>query len=443
MRNNILVTLLFITLFANINTKAQTSVYDTINIMSYNVLDYGMPNTVGCPALNSPNKHEYLKTIVMYKQPDILGLVKMASFPTTFCTDTVIKKVLDTVCPGCYAHVDYTNLSGYEKTNMLYYKKAKFAYVSTTPLYYADNTVSDICIHKFFYKDTNLVYTHDTTYLSIILIHLQSGASNAASRATEITAVMNWLNANVTTLGNYMFMGDFNTQTSSEACYQSVISSPNIPTLFFDPVESLGNWVGTPTLYANYLTQSTRVTDPGDCGATGGMDNWFDHIMVSEAILYGSKNVQYVADSYTTIGQDGQHTLGAINGMPTNTSVPTNVLNALYYMSSHLPLSTKLAFKISSTYSINDKNNLGNDVTIFPNPVNDFIMIRFHLNYNKNIKIKLINTLGITVKELFINKNNFKNELRIKANDLTKGIYFIKITDDSGNAIVSKKIVKE
>jgi len=178
MRNNILVIPLFITLFANINTKAQTSVYDTINIMSYNVLDYGMPNTVSCPALNSPNKHEYLKTIVKYKQPDILGLVKMASFPTTFCTDTVVKKVLDTVCPGCYAHVDYTNLSGYEKTNMLYYKKAKFSYVSTTPLYYADNTVSDICIHKFFYKDTNLVYTHDTTYLSIILIHLQSGASN-------------------------------------------------------------------------------------------------------------------------------------------------------------------------------------------------------------------------------------------------------------------------
>jgi len=442
MRNNILLLIIFLTFNIVVKTNAQTSVYDTINIVSYNVLDYGMPNTVSCPTLNSPNRHQYLKTIINYTKPDILGLVKMTALPTTFATDTITKMVLDSACQGCYAHVDYTNLSGYEKTNMLFYKKAKFGYMSTTPLYYADNTVSDICLHKLFYKDTNLVYTHDTTFLSIILVHLQSGASSASSRAAEITGVMNWLNANVTTLGNYMFMGDFNTQNSSEACYQSIITSPNIPTLFFDPVENLGNWAGTPTLYSNYLTQSTRLIDPGDCGATGGMDDWFDHVMVSEAILYGSKSVQYVADSYTTIGQDGQHTLGAITGTPTNTTVPADVLNALYYMSSHLPLSVKLAIQLSSTYAINDKNNLGNDIDVFPNPINDFIMIRFHLNYKKNIKVKLVNTLSITLKEINFNKNSFNNEIKINANNITKGIYFIKIMDENGNILTIKKVIK-
>src|SRR5579859_6845673 len=44
---------------------------DTLRIMTYNVLHYGDH----CQGTNS-SLHAYLKTIVQYKSPDVLGLVK-------------------------------------------------------------------------------------------------------------------------------------------------------------------------------------------------------------------------------------------------------------------------------------------------------------------------------------------------------------------------------
>ena len=362
--------------------------------------------------------------------------------PLTFITDTIIQCVLDSVCTGCYKHTNYYNLSGYEKADMIYYKPSKFGFISTTPIYYADSNISDINLNRFYYKDTNLIHTHDTTFLSIILVHLESGSSSASARATEIAGAMAWLNANVTTLGNYIFMGDFNTQSFTEACYQSLITSPNLPTLFFDPVYQSGDWGPNPSLFANFLTQSTRTTDPGDCGSTGGMNDWFDHILLSEPVLYGLQSVQYIPGSYTTIGQDGLHTLAAINGSPTNTSVPSDVLNALYYMSSHLPVSIKIAITLSSTDFINNNNKIQDDVSVFPNPASDFIIIKMKSINNKINKIKLINTLGITVKEIALSTINLNNEIKINVNDIAKGVYFAEVIDNAGNVLSIKKIIK-
>ena len=250
---------------------------------------------------------------------------------------------MDSVCPNCYACVDYTKVSGYKKVNTLFYKTAKFGYLGTISIYTADNSISDINLHKLYYKSADLATTHDTIYLNVIVVHDASGASSASQRATEIGGAMSWMAANVKLPGNYIFMGDFNTQSSSEACFQSVINPTDTTVRFYDPPNQVGNWSGSPASFANYLTQSTRTTDPGDCASTNSLLARFDHILCTNPIMQGINNIQYIPETFKVIGQDGLHTGKALIDAPTNVSVPPNILNALYMMSEHLPVQLKLA----------------------------------------------------------------------------------------------------
>lgn len=330
--------LLFLSILGIAPVCAQTSAYDTLRVLSYNTLNYGFTSS-SCPALITDNKHAWLRTVVNYLQPDIIGLVKMDASPPSFTEDSVIRYALG----SNFGHTPYTDYSGYEKENMLYYRKSKVGFSSTTTIYSGDPDISDINLHKLFYLSPSLATTHDTIFLNIILVHLQSGSGDATERATEIQGVMTWLNANVTSQGNYIIMGDFNTQSSNESCYQQLITSANPYTLFYDPVNDLGNWSDTPTRYAQYLTQSPRLNDPGDCGATGGLNDWLDHILCTQYIMQGTDSVLFIPGSFKVIANDGQHVAIDLLADPPDTIVPDSVVNAAYYMSSHLPVFAQLA----------------------------------------------------------------------------------------------------
>src|SRR5579872_3270435 len=64
----------FTTIFFHLCTARSQQKF--IKIMSYNVLKYGN----GCQGPNGLY-HTYLKTIVTYVSPDIIGLIKVASIP--------------------------------------------------------------------------------------------------------------------------------------------------------------------------------------------------------------------------------------------------------------------------------------------------------------------------------------------------------------------------
>jgi len=325
--------------------EAQQTSLDTLRIMSYNTLNYGFASSDDCPALITDNKNIWLKTVVQYMQPDILGLVKMDATPISFTTDTVIQAALDTG----YDHTPYTNNSGYEKENMLYFKKSKIGLISTTTIYSGDQNISDINLHRLFYKSPYLATTHDTVFLNIILVHLESGSSSTSERATEIQGAMTWMNSHIKAPGNYIFMGDFNVTSSNEGCFQQLINSTNPDTKFVEPTGQLGDWSNNPSQFALYLTQSPRLNDPGDCGATGGLNDWLDHILCSPYIMQGADSVTYIPGTFHVIGQDGLHTSQDLLAAPQDTVVPSNALNALYYMSSHLPVTLQLEIKTPDT----------------------------------------------------------------------------------------------
>ena len=331
-------------LFALINViKAQNNFSDTVSLITYNLNNFGFASTKSCPLEGSPLKPGYLRTILKYlNAPDIVSFQKFNGTPKTLASDSIKRTIMDSICLNCYGVVDFTNNSGYKKVNTLYYKNSKFGYLGTVSIYSADNNISDINLHKLYYKSPSLVTNHDTIYLNVIVVHDESGASSASKRATELSGAMSWMSANVKTAGNFVFMGDFNTQSSTEACFQILTNPKDSILRFYDPPNQLGNWSGSPTSFAKYLTQSTRSTDIGDCASNNTMLARFDHILCTNPIMQGTQSIKYIPGTFNVVGQDGLHTGKALIDAPTNVSVPPDVLSALYNMSEHLPVQLKL-----------------------------------------------------------------------------------------------------
>ena len=407
----------------------------TLTVMNYNVGNYGAPATTSCPLLNLTQKNAYLRTIMQYVSPDIVALTKMSNLSTIFSNTTVIDSVFNKNCAGCYSHAGFTNVSGYSKVNMLYFNTSKLGFLNTSTIYSGDPSISDINLHKLYYKSPTLATQHDTIFINVIIAHLKSGSSNSSVRATEISGAMTWLNTHITSAGNYIFMGDFNTQSSTENCFQYLINSSNPNTKFYDPPNQLGNWTSSPTLFSNYLTHSIRTSDPGDCNAIGGINNRFDHILCTQSIMTGTNSVTYIPSTYKVLGQDGLHTNLALIDPPTNTSAPTAVINALYYMSEHLPevIHLQINYNLSTNaYEIADSN-----FTITPNPSSSGIFQVAATNESLSC-IEVYNLLGQKIVTTNSNTQNAVIDLRKEA----KGIYYVKITDVYKRYVIKKIIIQ-
>ena len=355
-----------------------------------------------------------------------------------FCTDTLLHNVFDSVCNGCWGYGAYTNVSGYAKKSMLYFKTNRFGYVNSTVIYSADTAISDITMHTLYYLSPYLAITHDTVYLNVVVAHLKSGSSGVAARTAEVAGAMSWLDAHISGPENIIFMGDLNTTKSTENCFKSLVNSTNMDTRFYDPPNQLGNWSSIPYTFALYLTQSTRTTDPGDCSSTGGLGNRYDHMLMTSPILNGTHSIQYLSGSYQVIGQDGNHTGIALIDSPSNTSVPPNVNDALYYMSEHLPVAMHLKISYASPAGVTAAIQPPFHVHIYPNPAKAACTIE------ATNKIAAITVYSLPGEKLFTTVASKLNEHQSTLNltQFPKGIYFIQITDVEKN-VVNAKLVLE
>jgi hypothetical protein len=408
--------------------------------MSYNTLNYDIFDKT-CPTNVNSLKNKYLREIIRYVQPDIVGLVKMNQDPP-FLNDSIPSFVLDSACNGCWGHGVLTDYSGYSKANMIYFKTSKFGLYRTKTIYAADGAISDINMHQLYYKDSSLARTHDTIFLNIILVHDLSGGSNASQRAAEIGGAMAWLSANVKTPGNYIFMGDFNVTSSGEGCFQAMLNPSNPYVKFNEPTGLSGNWSSNPSQVSNYITQSTRTATLPDCGSSGGLTDWFDHIMCSDFIMKGTDAFTYLPGSFTVIAQDGNHTKKALTDGPVNTSAPSNIVHDVYNMSNHMPISLKLA--------LNPLHRASGIADQFNNKPTDEVTCRYfnnNLNFStldeslmgKNCSLVVYDCLG---KIVFISQVSIGNNTEpVNISFLPKGAYIISLT--SGNqSICRDKLMK-
>lgn len=400
---------------------------DTIRIMHYNLLMYG-DDFGGCNSSNNNvnDKNGYLRTIIDYVKPDIVTVNEI--YKDFNYHDLILDSVFNINGVDYFARGNPPNLSYGYTLNQVYYNTQLFTLESNDAV---ETSVRDIDIFRMSYKVSNALNNID---LNCVVAHLKAGDSqaNATERANETNALMNYLDNNNAS-GNYIMAGDFNVYTASEQAFTNLILHSNEDIRFYDPIDKIGEW-HTNYFFANEHTQSTHSF--GECHSSGGMDDRFDFILISNEIKDGTNDMEYLTDSYWAVGQDGQHYNKSLIDSPENTSVPEDVLSALYNMSDHLPVimdmivTDELGLKESAFQNLNIS---------FNNPVKENLEISFTIDQPTEILFDIMSLNGNTIYSTKVIRNS--NSTIIPTDQLAKGLYLLKISNNVGD-VTYRKVIK-
>lgn len=375
---------------------------DTITVMSYNILNY--------PASNL-SKADTLKPIIQYIKPDIFMITELTS---SSGATTILNDALNVGTINYYQKATYFN--GPDTDNMLYYNADKLVLYSQ---YEISTTLRNISEYVLYYDEPNITAQSDTVFIHCYMAHLKAstGAANEQQRNQEAVTLKNYLDSK-SNLENVIVGGDFNLYTSTEAAYNTILNGGNVTLL--DPINTPGAWNNNSS-FANVHTQSTRSGSLGDGGSFGGMDDRFDFIFFNNDLPTGANGLTYVPNSYEALGNDGNHFNKSINASPTNTSAPSNVIDALYYMSDHLPIIIKTY--VAANVSVEEEQISSKWKGYFANN-------KFYFSSNKiepTLKVEVFDLLGKLVKS---ETKMSTKKLDLVLNNMQASMYFIKISSN-------------
>lgn len=174
-------------------------------------------------------------------------------------------------------------------------------------------------------------YVYNSHYKS------DDGSSDLARRQIEAVAIR----SNADALGqgtNVFYVGDFNSYSSSEAFYQTLLSSGNGQAK--DPINQPGSWAGNST-FRSIMTQAPSASPPS--GLTGGgLDDRFDFQLFSHE-LTDAVGLEYVTGTYHVFGNNGSVPVNQSINSGNNTALPdlinrTTILTLLTTVTDHLPV---------------------------------------------------------------------------------------------------------
>lgn len=435
--------LLFVLIFGNIFVN-RIKAEDTIRIMQYNLLYYGKQyNDCTTSNNNIDNKNNYLKTIVEHIKPDIFGVNELdgnGSYPEVNDAQYLLDNALNI---NGISHYRKTNAPEAFLSNIIFYNTNKVILKSSHSINVSYGGLAKYYnAYKFYYNSDNLETTGDTAYFYCVVAHFKAGnlPENLTQKAYESERIMDFFEK-IGEAGNYIVMGDFNVYSPTEECFQNLINPDNSLYTFYDPANQIGEWSGNSD-YRFYHTQSTRLTVPeGGCPSSGGMDDRFDFIMASGYIMDGTDHFQYIDGSYKAIGQDGSKFNQALN-IVSNTTVPTNVAQALYLMSDHLPVYMEMKVDQNLGEPLSVEKSVEEEVKVFyNNPVNDLLNLSIKTDNKKDINCELVSLSGKIIFSKTIRLIYGLNKTDISVSDVDSGIYILKL-HDGNNQIYSGKMVK-
>ncbi len=407
--------------------------FDTLKLMTYNLMYYRETTSFCTNSNNNPtSKDGYMATIIDYTLPDILVVNELGGSNAALNSFRLLSNSLNQNGRSNYSFANATSNSNL--ANMIYFNSNKLGLKeqqTVTQDLNGGSLIRLIDIYTLYHIEPNLAQHQDTTFLHIVAAHLKAGSSNAdaTERHEACQSLMSFLAANNMD-GNVFMLGDFNLYRSGEAAFQELLNYSQAAYRFRDPINLPGNWGNS--AYASFHTQSTRTS--GSCFSTGGMDDRFDFILVSDEVMNQAQRVKYLSGSYTTVGQDGNRYNGSLIS-PTNNSAPSNVINALYNMSDHLPVTIEVEVMGPTGLSLESSQKELN--VRFQNPTTGYLSIELS-------QAEILNTISIqdlsgkTVAKKAINNST---TVDFDLNHLSRGVYFINLQSKSGNQQV-KKLIK-
>ncbi|MDD2387144.1 MAG: T9SS type A sorting domain-containing protein [Bacteroidales bacterium] len=403
-----------------------------IKVMSYNLLNFGN-YTSYCTAENNPhaNKAAYLATIVNNQQPDIIAVCELGkSSNINYMTNYILGNSLNNNGETKWLAAAPTDQSGSYLINGLYYDSNKFQLMSQ-PVVVTD--VRDINIYKL--KCLQMV---EETFFYVVVVHLKAGSSSSDEfgRAAMVTALMERLSSEFGNNQNFIVVGDLNVYYHTEPAFQMLINPSNPSLAFYDPINKLGYWNNNDS-FKDYHTQSTSDDYNNTCFSYGGMDDRFDWILISSSLKDGTADIKYVEDTYWAVGQDGNRFNGNLIN-PTNTSLPTDVINALYNMSDHLPVVAE--FQIGDNNSVASMSSTPDFYANLVNPTDG--IIRYHLKSNLQTSVEVSIYSSVGQKIYTTSTNSINSDIQtIDISGFENGIYIMSFKGEG--IFQSYKIVKK
>lgn len=296
--------------------------------MTYNLLNYE----------NENDREDDYVTVLEYVQPDII-IAEEVTGQTGY--NHFLSDVLDVFESGAWSGATFINQSA-SIDIALFYRHDVFSFISTDLVNTAQSSgLRDVVEWVMEHNDSGVQF-------NVYGVHFKasSGGSNPQTRLTEATILRDYLN-DLPTGSHFIVAGDFNiysNSSSSEPAFEMLTGAGSDDDgQLFDPVDRIGHWHNNSS-YSDVHTQSTcnHQTQHGGA-ANGGMDDRFDWIFTSAAILNETYEMNYVENTYLAVGNDGNHFNQAINN-GNNTSVNDAMADALHDASDHLPVIATFQF---------------------------------------------------------------------------------------------------
>ncbi len=378
-----------------------------MRVMTYNLLNY-----------DGTSREAYFESVVEAVDPDIFVVQEVVNAYG-------IQQFREAVLNNEYFTIDFHD--GPTTDNHIFYDPYQFIFRGAT---YIDTDLRDIAEYQF-----EIASNEVTFYLYSVHLKASSGEENEQKRLNEATILRNHLN-NHDSLTNFIVAGDFNIYNDNEPAYQKLTgSAADNDGRLFDPINQSAWWHNNSN-YANIHTQSTRREQLSD-GSSGGLDDRFDFILVSEALLD-----EVVVESYQSFGNDGKHFNQSIN-YGTNSAVSADVADALYYASDHLPVYCDFVFS-STAIEPRDPAAIVNQATLhqnYPNPFNPVTQLRYSMPAAGRVNLSIYNPLGEKTETL-VNDHQSVGTRTVKwdASVHSGGIYFAVLKID-GQPVERRKIV--
>jgi endonuclease/exonuclease/phosphatase family metal-dependent hydrolase len=292
-----------------------------LRLCTYNVLNF--------PGSTGSAREDDFRAVIQEIDPDVLVVQEMlsSSGQTQF-----LNNVMNYGQPGTYAAVTFIN--GYDTDNSCFYKVATVDFISQTALQTELRDINEYVLRPDGYSASGAEFR-------IYSAHLKAGSAgdDQAKREAECDTLRN--HTNDLPAGSHFFLGaDLNIRASTENAYQVLVGSQaDNDGRFKDPIDRPGNWHDVQS-FVDIFTQSTRTTHLGDGGATGGMDDRFDQLLISYATDDG-EGIDYISGSYDAYGNDGDVYPDRRNksiNVPDNQDVGPVLGENLHQASDHLPV---------------------------------------------------------------------------------------------------------
>ena len=132
----------------------------------------------------------------------------------------------------------------------------------------------------------------------------------------------------------------------------------------------------------------------------------------------GLKGLRYVNGSYRAVGNDGNHFNSPIIGAPTNSSEPSNVIDALYIMSDHLPVYMETYVNLNVGLDEEQKN------AAWKGYVKQGNFVFESLSAEQSLSVEVFDIVG---KQIVATNFQSTNRFTQPLSSYGKGVYFVKV----------------